>query len=117
MSLLKVVDNDPTVFDELQKALVSIRDNDTKDCYNITITSGNYTISEQFVISKNFALYGDSSEGPVNISFSFNEDQLTVMEFKAVDFVEIVGVEFFGSPGFIWFENITEIVITNCSFR
>lgn len=93
-------------------------------CFNISVKAGNYSISKHFIVkSTNIAIYGDTSDGPVYVTFDFGIDKEHYAKsqyfllFEATEFVEIVGIQFEHSAGIIGFVNISAVTIKDSSFR
>ena len=107
----------------LQEALINVSLTEPSDeCFQVAIAPGNYTISQVLIISQNVALQGVGDV--VGISFNVTKpvdaqasQPFYVMQFLNTSFAAFTNIHFTSSPGIIGFESVSEVRITNCTFR
>ena len=107
----------------LQEVLINVSLTEPSDaCFQVAIAPGNYTISQVLNISQNVALRGVG--GDVNVAFNATKpaeyvisQPFYVVQFLNASFAAFTNIHFTSSPGIIGFENVTEVRITNCTFR
>ena len=104
----------------LQDVLINISLAQPSDaCVQVNISPGSYVISRTLNLSQDVVLRGIGNG--VVISFyvtAYRTDRpLYVMQFGNTDFAALDNIDFVNSSGIIGFENVTEVLINNCSFR
>ena len=86
----------------------------------IKVHSGNYKITKQITIHQAVLLRGTRN---VTVMFSLNDtlynpkNTLYVLTFADSDYSGISGIDFHTSPGIITFQNVTNVIVEDCSFR
>lgn len=99
---------------------VTIKTSTGQDCFIINIPPGNHTITKPFTFTINITIRA-TDEQPTFVIFDMDEieSESHALLFADAGCVEIHGVQFIDvrSPGSIGFERITEVSITNSSFR
>ena len=110
---------DVQVFQDLQDALLMMESNEAgRECYDVQVAPGNYTLSRYFTVKTNIILHGSNLElAPVFVEFNVADYEPYVLLFQSIDFVKITGIKFQSSPGIIGFEDIIKVVIQNSTFR
>ena len=109
----------------LQDVLVNISLTEqppTNTCVQVNISPGSYVISRVLNIFQNVALRGVG--GDVTVAFNATKpagyqagDPFYVLLVRDTFFASLSNIRFASSTGIIAFENVTEVRITNCTFR
>ncbi len=89
-------------------------------CYTIILNPGSYTIKNWYVLNNtDVHILGNNSLGPVRVGFEVSEEKPPVyfLLFQNLNAVEISGIEFEYSAGIIGFEEVSNVTITDSSFR
>ena len=108
---------------DLQEVLINVSlTQPSNTCVQVNIAPGSYVISQVLNISQNVALQGVGGE----VSIAFNATKpvgyeasqpFYVLQFLDTSFAAFSDIHFTSSSGIIGFENVTEVRITNCTFR
>ena len=108
---------------DLQEVLINVSlTQPSNTCVQVNIAPGSYVISQVLNISQNVALQGMG--GDVNIAFKATKpvgyeasQPFYVVQFLDTSFAAFSDIHFTSGSGIIGFENVTEVRITNCTFR
>ena len=110
------------VYGDLQEVLVNISVTKWSDsCVQVNIAPGNYVISKVLNVSLNVSLQGTGEA--VNVAFNaakpaaLSSEPFYVLQFSNNAFVSLSDIHFTSGSGIIGFENVTQVLITNCTFR
>ena len=111
---------------DLQDVLMSVSLDETshsfEECIEVIMHPENYVVTEVITIHQNVVLRGIQN---VMVTFSLNDtlyppntrDPYYVLTFADSDYSGISGIDFHTSPGLITFQNVTTVVVEDCSFR
>ena len=92
-----------------------------QDCFIVNIQPGNHIITKSFIFTSNITIQAADHEQPTFVIFDMNKSFFGThaLLFTDASSVEVHGIQFIDehSPGSIGFERITEVSITNSSFR
>ncbi len=112
---------------DLEVVLLSIADAITTStepfsCVEVVIHPGTYMINSAISISNQSVII--RGVGSVLVTFNSSTfdptetlDPYYVMQMSGLDYAEISGIEFSGSPGLVGLENVSTVVVSDCSFR
>ena len=105
---------------DLQEVLINVSlTQPSNTCVQVNIAPGSYVISRRLNISRNVVLQA-AGEGVI-VSFNMTAYQaglpLYVVQFANADFAALDGIHFTNSSGIVGFENVTQVLINNCTFR
>ncbi len=112
---------------DLEVVLLSIADAITTStepfsCVEVVIHPGTYMINSTISI-KNQSVF-IRGVGSVLVTFNSSTfdptetlDPYYIMQLSGLDYAEISGIEFSGSPGLVGLENVSTVVVSDCSFR
>lgn len=87
-------------------------------CYNLTLLPGMHSFSLAMAISVpgSIAIIA-SSLGEVEVEFRSAMARTSVLQLQNMGYLEVRGISFTSSSGFLSFENIHTLVIDSCTFR
>ncbi len=113
---------------DLQVVLISVAAARTStaepsSCIEVVVHNGTYLINSTISIcNQSVILRGVDSVGVTfDLSSSFDPTQTFephyVIQLANLDYAEISGIDFSDSPGILGFENISTVVVSDCSFR
>ena len=108
---------------DLQDVLMSVSLDQTspsfEECVEVIMHPDKYIITEPITIQQNVVLRGTQ-----NVMVTFKTlyptntlDPYYVLTFADSDYIGISGIDFHTSPGIITFQNVTNVVVEDCSFR
>ncbi len=109
---------------DLEVVLLSIADASTEpfSCVEVVIHPGTYMINTTISINNQSVII--RGVGSVLVTFNSSTfdptetlDPYYIMRLSGLDYAEISGIEFSGSPGLIGLENVSTVVVSDCSFR
>jgi len=111
---------------DLQDVLMSVSVDQTspsvEGCIEVIVHPDNYIVTELITIHQNVVLRGMQN---VMVTFRLNGtlyptntlDPYFVLTFANNDYSGISGIDFHTSPGIITFQNVTNVIVEDCSFR
>ena len=108
---------------DLQDVLMSVSLDQTspsiEGCIEVIMHPDNYIVTELITIRQNVVL-----RGMPNVIVTFKTlyptntlDPYYVLTFADSDYSGISGIDFHTSPGIITFQNVTNVIVEDCSFR
>ncbi len=117
---------------DLQDVLLNIagtetRANEPYSCIEVDVYPGTYLMNRAIAIDNQSVILRGVESGVQNVSVTFNfsgsfdptqtSEAFYVIRLTNLEYAEFSGIEFYNSPGIIGFDNISTVVITECSFR
>jgi len=112
---------------DLQDVLMSVSLDQTslsiiEGCIEVIVHPDNYIVRELITIHQNVVLRGTQN---VMVTFRLNDTLYPtntpgpyyVLTFADSDYSGLIGMDFHTSPGIITFQNVTNVIVEDCSFR